>query len=66
MKIFLTTRQYPVSSSQQVAISIMAGIPRPRIDKHTEPTNEMNGARFGIIRAIITVKNEENNFIYQM
>lgn len=29
---------------------------RPRVDKHTAPTKEMNGPRFGIAIATATVK----------
>lgn len=60
MVIFFHSRQFhlprPFSCSQTVTSSITDGNISPNVDKHTAPTREMNGPKFGIAIATQTVK----------
>lgn len=48
--------QQPRPSSQNVSVSINAGIARPNIGSPIAPINEITGANFGIMIATATVK----------
>lgn len=44
-------------------VSITAGQKRPRIEKQTDPTREMNGLNSGMIIAMMTEKLVSNQLI---
>lgn len=46
----------PSPSSQNVTISIIDGNINPNVDKHTAPTKEMKGPKFGTAAEMATGK----------